>query len=537
ADTNWANRAGSYGGGLACNNATVSLANVSFVNNVATQYSGGLDASDCVVSGTNVLFQGNQCLVYDGGGTYLEYGNATLRDLTFTSNSAARYGGGLCLYEGVARLTSCHVQDGRAAAGGGIAVDGGVAYVSAATVEVNRATDGGGGILVFSSGVLRGTNLVVRGNDGDSDRDTSGQGGGLLVSGESSVYLYGTNGMSVISSNAGYFGGGAFVSNGLLYVSGKAWIEGNTATNGGGLYVAAGTAEVYNAYVLRNAAAAHGGGAFVCTNSFVGMLNCLVAENRMSPAGWGGGIRNWYGDLDLIGCTIVSNTVGGVECSVGGSTLDMAGCIVYGHALVSVTPGFTVQYSDVEGGYPGTGNYDAEPLLNNDNYHLTAWSPCRDQGWLVMGDRDVDNEARMGNFDTGFDEYIDGDNDNLPDVVETDTGAWADDADMGTDPADDDSDDDGVKDGDEWLADTDPNKAGSFLRITNIYKTGAVWVRWVGGTNATRWFEVAEDFHETNSPDWQIISTEPAPTSGEGFGPDGFTTNCAVYRIRATRFP
>lgn len=57
---------------------------------------------------------------------------------------------------------------------------------------------------------------------------------------------------------------------------------------------------------------------------------------------------------------------------------------------------------------------------------------------------------------------LDADNDGLPNAFETDTGVYVSPGDTGTDPNDSDSDDDGLKDGDEIMARlTDPNKADS----------------------------------------------------------------------------
>ena len=216
----------------------------------------------------------------------------------------------------------------------------------------------------------------------------------------------------------------------------------------------------------------------------------------------------------------------------------MSDCIIFGHSRTNVSEGYIVEYSCIQGEYPGIGNFDEAPLLYNGDYHLTAWSPCRDQG-QPLGGRDVDNEVRSGKADVGFDEYVDGDNDRLPDIVETDTGITISDIDMGTDPTVNDTDSDGIFDGDEWLADTDPNSPSSFLRVTNVIVTATDFfeIEWSGGTKAWQYLEVARDFSLTSSPNWQLRNTYSPPTSPSGYNSSLCSTNTSVFRIRATRFP
>lgn len=592
-DTNYLNYAAHYGGGLAAESSTVLVQSVYFLNNKAAKYSGAMDLSDSVISGTNVLFLGNTALAEDGGAIYgyravgvldncsfvsnfsLEgrgggafwdnnslaltdcefsgneaqsggglYGfqaEGLLENVTFSENMATgAYGGGIFWEEQTLFMKNGTVSGNVAMAGAGISLDSAMGLFEAVTVTVNRANAEGGGILLETGSELHGTNLVLFGNVADSDGDFSGNGGGIMVQGGSKATLSGTNGTMTISSNSAMYGGGAAVSNGQIVIENRAWMEGNrAAATGGGLHVASGsTGVLVGVYMLRNEAAM-GGAAAVMTNGHLYVNNTLMAENRINPFGYGGGIYVEYGKAEVFANTIVSNDVGGVECLTPGSTMSMAGCIVRGHSVDNVTSGFTVEYSCIEGGYPGLDNFDEEPLLYHGNYHLTAWSPCIDRGWPLMSGHDVDGEARTGGYlDVGFDEYIDSDADKLPDIVETDTGVRVSDIDMGTDPAVADSDDDGISDGDEWMADTDPNNPSSILMITNvsINAGGGFVVKWSGGTNAWQYLEVARDFMQTNDADWDIYSTYPPPTAPSGSSASSFRTT-SVFRVRATRFP
>lgn len=78
--------------------------------------------------------------------------------------------------------------------------------------------------------------------------------------------------------------------------------------------------------------------------------------------------------------------------------------IVDYHSIVTVT------YSDVQGGYPGTGNIDANPLFRNEkDLHLPVTSPCRDAGdnKAVAEETDYEGDPRVANgtVDMGADEF------------------------------------------------------------------------------------------------------------------------------------
>ena len=63
----------------------------------------------------------------------------------------------------------------------------------------------------------------------------------------------------------------------------------------------------------------------------------------------------------------------------------------------------------MEGGWPGTGNIDEDPLfVGGGDYHLTASSPCIDTGTDAGVIEDMDCETRPygPGFDMGADEYV-----------------------------------------------------------------------------------------------------------------------------------
>ena len=103
------------------------------------------------------------------------------------------------------------------------------------------------------------------------------------------------------------------------------------------------------------------------------------------------------------------------NCILWGNTARRTGSQIYGHT--------TVRYSDVRGGWPGTGNIGVDPrfvepgywdgnIWVDGDYHLLLNSPCIDAGDpnFVAGvnDVDIDGEQRLwGNrVDIGADDLV-----------------------------------------------------------------------------------------------------------------------------------
>ncbi len=145
------------------------------------------------------------------------------------------------------------------------------------------------------------------------------------------------------------------------------------------------------------------------------LSNCIIADNSSEFEGVA--IYCEYAQTTLTNCTIVNNTAeyeGAIYSA--SSELTLTNCILWNPGEEFLVEGTqpVISYSDIEGGYPGTGNINTDPLfvnaLNGD-YHLQESSPCIDKGSgpdlnSLVPLADIDGEARIGSTcDIGVDEH------------------------------------------------------------------------------------------------------------------------------------
>jgi hypothetical protein len=271
-----------------------------------------------------------------------------------------------------------------------------------------------------------------------------------------------------------------FGSRGFVFESGEtaaAVVRGVTIRNGtgftgGGAVRIAGSSPTFIDCVFEGNSASSigggfGGGVWVQDGSPT-IINCVFRDNRcgnstVGPVGRGGGMYVRGGSPAVIGCLFVGNTAtaaasqsatgGALHIASGSPTVtncafvsnaadDSGGAIQNDGALVvrnsivrsnvpdqvSSSSGSSIAYCNVEGGWPGQGNIDVDPLFvdaGNGDLRLLPGSPCIDAGhnWAVPVDvRDIDGD---GNTSELIPLDLDGHDRFAADPIEPDTGCGA----------------------------------------------------------------------------------------------------------------
>jgi hypothetical protein len=294
-------------------------------------------------------------------------------------------------------VANCTFVDNAADLGGAIHNYSSSLSVVHSVFTSNSAVDGGG---IYNSGNSSGavTGCTFASNLAASD-------GGGMASFDSALHVVD----STFTGNEAINGGGMSNVGSPMTVTDSVFFN-NTAENGGGMMNTGSEATIKRCAFYRNSAIRGGG----LENNYSDALidSCSFSENT---AWWiGGGMSVWAGAPTIVNSVFWGNRSegeGGGMCTWEVGTPSVTNCSFYrnsanhvGGAMCSRQPTVTnsilwedspdeiaydelgtgqVTYSNVQSGYPGEGNIDADPFFadpENGDFHLVGASPCIDTG-------------------------------------------------------------------------------------------------------------------------------------------------------------
>ena len=243
---------------------------------------------------------------------------------------------------------------------------------------------------IDNPGLVQGDTIVVR--DGIYYEN--------IVFGTQAITLCSENGAAYTTIDGGGTGRVVYFnsdSSGAL----SSTLKGFTITNGGagGIDMHHASPTITNCVITGNTNYSHGGGIGHYGYCYPKVTNCTISGNHTDESG-GGIYAPCVGVITVVNSIVWGNSGDGeIYTGCGASTVNMT-------------------YSNIQGGYSGTGNIDADPLFVNadiGDFHLQPTSPCIDVGNTAteLPETDFENDPRTvdgdGNgtvtVDMGADEY------------------------------------------------------------------------------------------------------------------------------------
>lgn len=401
-----------------------------YVNNVTT-LSGAIgtaadtDNSYYVVTGSGV----STSAVLDGFIITKGYANGTSPTSTF-------YGGGLYNSVGSPTVNNCTFSNNSAKNGGAIRNVGvSTLTISNCTFSDNSAINGGGGAISNYYADVTATDCTFSGNS------ATGKGGAIVNTNNSDITLTGCKFINNSATTANAEGGAIASDVNCDLVLTDCLFSGNSAGSHGGAIsmISSGTATLTNCVVTGNTADVDGGGIYIWNNRTATLKNCIVTGNTADnddsgggngDGGDGGGICIKESDVDVINSTFTNNSAdmygGGIFEDGSASTTTVTNSICWDNSATSYPQvnndsvnGVTVTYSNIEGGFSGTGNINSTPNFNDpndpdgadntwvtsdDGLNLTSSSPLDNANGNVDPTTDILGNSRYddtGTTDTG----------------------------------------------------------------------------------------------------------------------------------------
>jgi hypothetical protein len=400
------------GGGMYNYSGSPTLINCTFIGNSAAWDGGGMfNGGQSNPTLTGCTFRGNSS-IYEGGAISNRTGSPTISNCSFIENSS-NHGGGISNWPGNPIVNDCTFSSNSAELGGAVFSYDCSSTLNNCIFNNNYAEEVGGAICNLSTVVP-----LVQSNSGYPGPETNvAKSIPLLAdytfSDDSSGYESSVNSESDSSTitNCTFSGNSAMAAGGVCYIGqsnpslDNCTFGNNSAQIGGGFVISQGTATLTDCTFKGNSG--EQGGAFYSEISSAVLINCIFRANTSSYAGaavqeaisssslynclfngntsnlYGGAMYYWYeSSPQLFNCTFVDNSAligNAIVCAVPDgyypppppSFVRAFNCIFWdgGNEIANRDNSIiTVTYSDVQGGYSGTGNMTADPCFVQSEY-------------------------------------------------------------------------------------------------------------------------------------------------------------------------
>jgi predicted outer membrane repeat protein len=367
----------------------------------ATHRGGAIDLAFSQLEVQDCRFADNGLVSFsfvEGGAIAAASATLVVEDCLFERNGSSS-AGPLALIGGAISLANCQVQlrrcrfenNGAQGRGGAIYAVSSDVNMAECILRQNVSAGGEGGGVYAQASALDCQNVVWHKN-----RTLDGHGGGLYVV-ESGATLRGclfTANVAGAGIGNPHRGGGIYATSnhGLLVEDG--FFSDNRSAGGAGAYSNSAGASFVRCRFEYNFSdhgqALDGNGAGLLAHAPASAVRCSFRGNVANSQGPGGCSGGGVFGAALVHCVLTGNSVGGVLPPYPGaaaSNCTLSNCIVWDNqtqGAASILGGTSAAtFSLVQGGFPGPGNFSADPLWWNPpqgDFGLQAGSPCIDAG-------------------------------------------------------------------------------------------------------------------------------------------------------------
>lgn len=382
------------GGAYLINSQDPEVSGNLFTDNSSYDYAGGLllsAASTCIVKNNNFIANWGTGDLF-GGGIYIHDTSGIIRNNQFEGHYSLTNGGALFIEQciNVDVIDNQCIGNTCLYQGGAVVIyESNLITLEGNLISENTSQMDGGGIWIsLSSEVTLNRNII-------KNNQVTGAGGGV-INYFSSMYWNG----NTFEGNTATSMGGAVCAISIYFSLKNNRIFNNTGERGGAVYLVNGTAHFANNVIAYNTSRDSGGGIEIASNGStfeLFMENDVIYGNKVSsPTGLGSGLFSDNAtDMEIY------NTVFWGNKSADG-------------AQIEVSPNAPLlNHCNVQGGFPGTGNIDADPMfidVEECDFHIAYDSPCINAGisnYSELPEMDFEGDPRIAfdEVDIGADEF------------------------------------------------------------------------------------------------------------------------------------